>query len=381
MLPGVIIPRLNYMYSLKDAYYAIKGIFIKDLTYSNLCNHFGVNDILFVNHARTGMRMVLTSLNLPEGSKIGVSAFTCHTVFQAITEAGHIPVFLDITKEFKIDILSLERNKKDMDALIITHLFGFSNSLKEIREIVSDMPVIEDCAHSFLSMDGLAYTGTSGDFGVFSIGKGKFPSVGEGGIILVNNKKYLNNVNMLVDNLNTRSFFSEVLNILKNLFLSLIHVPFIYGYLTFPIFKKAGLRTNNKPGSRFIEARILKSNLNVFLSKIAVYDNDAEQQKENALLNLKVLTENYELPYYKNIPSDKTLNYFMLPILVESRDRLIKYAINDGIELGRHFSNSITWAKKYGYKNGSCPSAEYVAGNIVTVPTYYRLKPENEGPY
>lgn len=381
MSPWVIVPRLNYKYSLKDTYYAIKGILAKHLNYSDLCNHFGANDILFANHARTGLKIALASLGLPERSKVGVSVFNCHTVFQAITEAGYIPVFLDITKEFKLDITTLERNKNSLGALIITHLFGISNSMKDIREIVSDIPVIEDCAHSFLSMDDLFYTGTRGDFGVFSIGKGKFPSVGEGGIILVNNKKYLNKANLLVENLDSRSYFSEVLNILKNLFLSFIHVPFIYSYFTFPIFKRAGFNTNNKLRSGQKEAKIFKSNLNVFLSKIAVYNKEAEQQKENALLNLQIFIKDNKSPYSQNINNNKILNYFMLPILIDNRDRLLNYATKNGIELGKHFSNSIIWAEKYGYKNGSCPSAEYIADNIVTIPTYYRIKLKNESPY
>ena len=112
---------------------------------------FNNGRIFYVNHGRTGIRLALSALELPEGSRVGVQVFNCHTVFNAIKTAGYNPVFIDITDQFQIDIDDLKKKSNKIDALIITHLFGIPADIDKVYDILSDIPVIEDCAHSFLS--------------------------------------------------------------------------------------------------------------------------------------------------------------------------------------------------------------------------------------
>lgn len=373
-----IIPRLNYQYPIKNILYAIKGIFIRNFDDNNIKSFFGVNNIFYVNHARTGLRIALTSLNLPEKSGIGVSVFNCPTVFQAIKTAGHIPVFIDITNDFIIDYDDLRRKKSNIHALIITNLFGIPNKINEIKDIVKNIPLIEDCAHSFFSSDVGVYTGTLCDFGVFSIGKGKFPSIGDGGIIIINNQKYLSEIKYLIKKLDENSCFSEIINILKSLFLNFMHLPIIYGSFTFPILKRKLRLKNSISRFKHSETKMLKSNLNLFLSKFHQYKEEVNQQQSNALLNYKILCKYFDSSFNKEIILNNNFNYFMLAILLKDRDNVISALEKKGIELGRHFSSSILQAQKYGYKKGNCITAEYVAGNILTIPTYYKIKMKNE---
>lgn len=378
---GSIIPRLNYNYSFKDATIAMEGIFKRKPDCAALNSLFSVGDIFFANHARTGLRIALTALNLPARSGIGVSPFNCPTVFEAITAAGHVPVFIDITDRFLLDLNDLEIKRDLLHALIVTHLFGIPNSIKEIRQVVPELPLIEDCAHSFISLDGTGYTGTKGDFGVFSIGKGKFPSVGEGGIILVNNEKYLAETKRLINELHGRSFIAEILNIVGSLFLNLIHLPCVYGCFTLPVVKKIFTRNEILPGSGHREAKILKSNLTLFLSSLAKYKTESENQRENAILNHMTFSNVMKSLRDRKFVINETCNYFMLPLLDVQRDSFVRLAADMGIELGKHFSDSIGAAKGYGYQPGSCKTAEFISRRIVTIPTYYRVKLRNEGSY
>lgn len=379
MSVGSIVPRLDYRYAHKDAITAFKGIFKRKMDCAALSSFIGVEDIFFANHARTGLRIALTALNLPARSGIGVSPYNCPTVFEAINEAGHVPVFIDITDRFLLDLNDLENKSDIIRALIVTHLFGIPNGIKEIRQTTPELPLIEDCAHSFISLTGNSYTGTKGDFGVFSIGKGKFPSVGEGGIITVNNVKYLDRTRKLISELHGRTFIAEILNIARNLLLNLIHLPCIYGYFTLPVLKKTLTRKKIKPQSRHKEAKILKSNLILFLSNLARYKMEAENQRENAMVNFKTLAGVMNSLRDREIRIDRACNYFMLPILDVRRDSLVSLAADLGIEIGRHFSDSIVAAESYGYQPGSCKTAEFISRNIVTIPTYYRVKLRNEG--
>ena len=61
----------------------------------------------------------------------------------------------------------------------------------------------------------------------------------------------------------------------------------------------------------------------------------------------------------------------MLPIYLDNREEFINYSADRGIEIGKHFSKSIQWAKEFGYVGGSCPNAEKIAEKIVTLPVHF----------
>lgn len=371
-----LVPRLNYNYSLRDCTNAIRGLSRKQPDCSSLRELFDYGNFFFVNHGRTGLRIALTALSLRPGSRIGVSAYNCRTVFQAIEAAGHNPVFIDITKDLKLDTSSLEKQGGNLDALIVTHLFGLVNAVDEIKRIIPGIPVIEDCAHAFLSGDDRNYAGTEGDFGVFSMGKGKFPSIGDGGIILVNNSKYLDRTRELTQQLPACSLADELLNITGSILLSVIHNPLVYGIFTRPFLKSDGDRQYRN--SSFRGKAILKSNLSVFLNGIDNYRQSVGQHMHNARNNIEVVMGLDKPGPDLYVTSGSNWNHFMLPVLSHRRDLLIDNAKKNGYELGRHFSHSVEWAGQYGYMKRDCPVSEYVAENIIAIPTYYKMRRRNE---
>ena len=130
-----------------------------------------------VNHARTGIVMALRAA-LPNGGRVGVVAYNCHTVANAVVNAECTPVFVDVTEELRIDVESVPR---DLDAIVVTNLFGIRNDVEAIRKRCPGAVVIVDNAHGY----GLP---VEGDFTVYSINQGKFPALGEGGILIVSQK-------------------------------------------------------------------------------------------------------------------------------------------------------------------------------------------------
>ncbi len=372
-------PRLNYNYTLRDAFKAFRGILKREPDTLIVSSFFGVDNLFFVNHARTGLRIALTAMNLPPGSGIGVTPFNCPTVFSAIRRAGHRPVFIDLTDGFTPDPEDLGRKSRELSALIITHLFGIPCDVARLREIAGSIPVIEDCAHSFLSYDENGYTGTQGDFGLFSTGRGKFPSIGEGGMLFINNPRYLSGAKAIITALPPRSPLSEAVNIVKGLLLGFAHLSLVYGVVTFPLFKRRRLRKERLSDSRFNEAKALRSDVQLFLSRFADYAEMADQQRENALYNCRVLSEMVGGIGCGMPAVIRGWNCFMVPLLCRERDQIIEAALNHGIELGRHFALSVKCAGEYGYNSGECPRAEYIAAHIAALPTYYKMRPLNEG--
>lgn len=367
-----LYPRLNYKYSVKDATISFAGLFKKSFSIKPLQDIFNSKNIVFTYHARTGLRIVLNSMGLPPNASIGVQAYNCFTVFTAIKKAGYKPVFIDIIDEFQLDLNDLEKKKDLFDALIVTHLFGIPADIDKIRAIIPKKPLIEDCAHGFLSKYKNKYVGTLGDIGIFSIGKAKFPSVGAGGFIIINNTKYVKTIQSKIQQLNENSIVSEIKSILFSLFLSFLHNPFIYFLLTFPVLKKINAKKDFGGNFRFEEKQILHVNKYLFIKRLSKFFSLKKFQCENA----KGLKTYYNLNQINDhlFENDYESNFFMVPTLVSNRDQFIKAHYKKGVEIGSHFNQSIKWASQFGYFKGDCKNTEKIIRKAVTIPTYYRLR-------
>ena len=254
-----LLPRLNIHYSFFDAMIALKSLFVH-------LDSVDVN-LFYVNHARTGLRIALTSLNLPKGSKVGVLVYNCYTVMNAVKLAGCELVFIDMNDSFSMDLDDLKMKKGDLSAIIVTHLFGVPNEMDKIKFICPDIPIIEDCAHAFMSKLADQLLGSFGDLAVFSMGQGKFPSIADGGYLVVNNNKYLTEVQTVYQQLPKPHWISELFSVFKNLLLSFLHKSIVYKYFTKPFLKN---KNHNKKTDRKFSDReglILKTTLGLFLYK------------------------------------------------------------------------------------------------------------------
>jgi dTDP-4-amino-4,6-dideoxygalactose transaminase len=164
-----MIPRLNISFSLKNQ----RAFWFGD-EYASREGEY------LLNHARSGIVMALRAA-LPEGGRVGVVAYNCHTVANAVVESGCTPVFVDVTEDLHVDVQHLDGLQ--LDAIVLTNLFGIHNDIAAVRQALGDAPIIVDNAHGY----GLP---AEGDFCVYSINQGKFPSLGEGGLLMVNNPQY-----------------------------------------------------------------------------------------------------------------------------------------------------------------------------------------------
>lgn len=66
-------------------------------------------------------------------------------------------------------------------------------------------------------------------------------------------------------------------------------------------------------------------------------------------------------------------NAFMAIVTCEDPAALQKHYAERGIETATHFKNAITWAKQFGYVEGSCPNAEKLVNKLLMIPTYTKI--------
>jgi dTDP-4-amino-4,6-dideoxygalactose transaminase len=306
--------------------------------------------------------MALKSLQLSPGCRVGVMAYNCHTVMNAVRQAGYEIVFIDVTKELTIDENDLRRKSDSLSAIIITHLFGVINDVQKIRSEYPDLIVIEDCAHAF----GVEECGKSGNFSAYSIGQGKFPSVGEGGFLRVNDKSYLPAIIEQYEELPEYGLLRNIGLFCSMVFKSVLYIPWVYSTFTFPLLKKnRTLKVEETP----IPLRKMSSGVfNLFEDGFPETEQIIGIQKQNAFRLSEWLSNDRNV-----IDCHVGNNAFMLVVDCINPDILQKKLMNLGVESAIHFGQCVEWIASFGGNTDDLPNTVYLSQHVLMIPTYKKF--------
>lgn len=291
-------------------------------------------DEYLLNYARSGIVLALCSC-FPNGANVGIVTYNCHTVANAVVSAGCTPVFLDIDDNLHIDLnrgAGQFCKNEDLDAIIVTNLFGIHNDISALRQVFSKAIIIVDNAHGY----GLT---PEGDFTVYSINQGKYPALGPGGIMVCctpySQTIIKNATGGKLAMIGLAGQFKIYCTMLLKAFL---YHPLIYGWLTIRIKKES----NNRADHSLIRPRVMCPGVS------RLYNAWLEEHKD----------ENVVKPFMDIIKTDEP-------------EKVIQEYRNKGIEADTHFKNCINWAKEFGYIEGTCPNSEILVTKLVMVPNYY----------
>jgi len=297
-----------------------------------------------LNHARTGIVMALRA-TLPDGGRVGVVAYNCHTVANAVVNAGCTPVFVDVTEELTIDIDSIPA---DLDAIVVTNLFGIRNDIEVIRKRCPEAVIIVDNAHGY----GLP---AEGDFTVYSINQGKFPALGEGGILRVNSAEL--RVKSLIDeqyaSLPGYGFVAQVKLFIIMLIKAIAYSPCFY-WLMMKLKKSANPDVHETVSMKRMAPGVRR----LYQAWLPKVESEIAKQRQNAA--------QIDGAFYGD-------NAFMAVVRTEDPAALKAEFAKKGVETETHFKNAIVWAKQFGYIEGSCPKAEVLTKQLLMIPTYRKI--------
>ena len=369
-----LIPRFNLDYYFNDFIYSVKSIFANnDFDLKPLESIFGKRKFFFTNVGRSSLYIILKALDLLPHSKIGVPLYICMTVFDAIKKAGHVPYFIDIDIDnYTLDPSDLEDKIKDLSAVVVVHTFGRPADMDEINEIADGIPVIEDCAHSLLSEYKGRITGTLGDVSFFSFKK--YISAGEGGMLILNNEEFIEDVQKELGLLKEPSKINEIKHsFFTYIHSSLYHKP-LYGLFAFPIGSYIITNTKISTNREFPITKIRKSDLGIFLKKLKGFREKVELQRRNSWILIDELeSTSLILPYEKK---HTWCNYYLFPIRFRNkreRDKAHELLRDFGVDSAKLYSETPKEAEKcYGYRR-NCPNSEIIADTVLVVPNYYTL--------
>ena len=325
-----MIPRLNIEFPLKRQW----------------CYWFGkkyepCEGEYLLNHARTGIVMALRA-TLPNGGRVGVVAYNCHTVANAVAQAGCVPVFMDVTDDLTIDIATVPA---DLDAIVVTNLFGIRNDIAAIRKRLPNAIIIVDNAHGY----GLP---AEGDFTVYSINQGKFPALGPGGILCVNLKE--NNIIEAIDAMYERMPGYSKMGEMK-LFCSMLIKAIAYSRCMYWLTMKLKKTANPDVHEPITMKRMASGIRRLYNAWLPNAEIEIEKQRRNA--------EKIDGVIYGD-------NAFMAIVRTNNPKALKREFAKRGIETETHFKHCIEWAKEFGYVEGSCPKAEELTQKLLMIPTY-----------
>ena len=368
-----LIPRFNLDYSFKDFCYGVKSAFSSDeFDLKPLELIFGKKTFLFTSYGRSSLYIILKSLNLPKGSKVGVPLYSCTVVFDAIVNAGLVPCFIEVDDNYTVDPEDLEEKIDDLGAVVVIHTFGRPADMDKIREIAGGKPVIEDCAHSLLSEYKGKKTGALGDASFFSLAK--YISAGGGGMTIVNNDGLADRLQREIDTLKKPS----VLNNVNHSFIVYMrsffyHKPW-FGLFALPIGLSIEDKVDLTTKRSFEVAGINKNDLSLMLKKLAVFKRNVEMQRKNSFFLIGELKDSSViLPYERK---DTYCNYYFFPIRFENkkeRDSVSDFLRDKGIDTSKLYSETPLKAKQYYGYRGDCPNTENCADTLLVIPNYYTL--------
>jgi len=120
---------------------------------------------------RSGLDLLLATVDWPPGSEVLVSAITIRDMVRIVQHHGLVPVPVDLDMDaLALTTAALERARSPRTrAVLVAHLFGSRMPLDEVARFARAhrLLLIEDCAQSF---SGLDYRGSEkSDVSFFSL--------------------------------------------------------------------------------------------------------------------------------------------------------------------------------------------------------------------
>lgn len=163
--------------------------------------YFGVEYAVTVNSWTSGLIAAVGAIGIEPGDEVIVTPWTMSASATAIMHWNAIPVFADIDpKTFNICPKSVEKNITPYTkAIMAVDIFGQSADIDKLMELAVkyNLKVISDTAQAPGALYKGRHAGTIADVGGYSLNYHKHVHTGEGGIIVTNNKKIANKLQLI----------------------------------------------------------------------------------------------------------------------------------------------------------------------------------------
>jgi dTDP-4-amino-4,6-dideoxygalactose transaminase len=165
-----------------------------------VCDKVGIGHAAALVSGTAAIHMALRACGVNEGDIVLCQSLTFSATANPIIYEKAIPVFIDsdletwnMSPKYLEEALIKYPNAK---AVIVVHLYGLSADMDKIVELCKkyNVPLIEDAAESLGTTYKGRYTGTFGDYGIFSFNGNKIITTSGGGMLISNNQEKIEKV-------------------------------------------------------------------------------------------------------------------------------------------------------------------------------------------
>lgn len=374
------------------------GIFIRLITprkklhlrlVSLLTKNYGAGHWFCFSSGRGAITFMLRAAGIGNGDEVVISAYTCLAVPTAILALGAKPIYVDIDS----DSLSMTIDgvakliTPATKAIIVQHTLGNIFPIDKLEEKLDlrDILIIEDCALSIGSKINGCNIGFRGDASIFSMELSKTISCGWGGLLLINNEKYLSSAISFYSKVTNPNLFNSSKDFFQTLVSAFSYRPLLFhivGKYLIAIFYRLKLFRNSTNA-----AEVMGIFSNNFVQKLGVpqtaiaeiqwkrFDEVAIKCAENFY---EIATVATYLGYKVHLPKSQA-EYSVsnrVSLLVKDPAEMVKYFGLEGIELGRWFDGPLSPSpvnKIFNYNLEKFPRAAKTAKHVVNIPSHSGL--------
>lgn len=296
-----------------------------------------------VSSGTDALLVSLMALDVKPGDEVITTPFSFFATAGCVARLGARPVFVDVDPDSgNIDPAGIgEKITGKTRAIIPVHLFGQIAPMKAITAIASqhNLAVIEDAAQAIgASRDG-TQAGNFGNCGCFSFYPTKnLGGFGDGGLVTTNSDSLADDIRTLRDHGQKPRYFYKVL------------------------------------GGNFRLDGIQGAVLNV---KLKYLDDWNEKRRQNAALYDSIFAGSpVRTPA---IDSGNVSIYHQYTVTVSERDKLQKYLTDNDIGSAVFYPKPLHLQdcfSELGYKLGDMPIAERLCNEVLSLPIYPELLPD-----
>lgn len=174
-------------------------------------NKFNAKKVLLTTSGTTALEMAAILCNVQPGDEVILPSYTFCSTADAFVQRGAKLVFVDVRPDtMNIDENLIEKAITSKTKVIVAvHYAGVACEMDTIMDIARrhNLKVVEDAAQAVMSTYNGIYCGTIGDFGCYSFHETKNYSMGEGGAIVINDEKYIEQAEIIREKGTNRSKF------------------------------------------------------------------------------------------------------------------------------------------------------------------------------
>jgi perosamine synthetase len=347
---------------------------------------FSADRTFYFYRGRVALYALLRSLNIQPGDEVLVPAFTCIAVPSPILGIGARPVYVDIDpRTYNLDPVDLERRISARSKVVIAqHSYGIPCNMDAIMSTARrhGLTVIEDTCHVWGSKYRGRDLGSIGEAAFYSYDPGKPFVIGMGGAARVNSEQLRLKMWGLYENFKEPGVAETAKLHIQYLAYCLSRHPRLFWVVRdfYRYLSKNGVAiatwTSDTAQGRLgpdYEKGLSQSLGTRLTGMIAKGDRVISRHKRLALQYERGLRDMGISPLA--ISSDCDAVLICYPLQIKNKTQVLIEARRNRVELGDWFSSPVhplsepEWGA-LGYQKGSCPAAEEVARNIVTLPCH-----------